>query len=60
MFYTTDINWNLKNNKNRIKDKWVPEDVIFNMIKQYEPLDESTRKRFDEVVEVTMPEDKDK
>lgn len=60
MFYTTDINWNLKNNKNRIKDKWVPEDVIFNMIKQYEPLDESTRKRFDEAVEVTMPEDKDK
>ncbi len=55
MFHTNDINFNLKNNKNRIKDKWVPEDVIFNMIKQYEPLDEYTRSRFDEVIDIYIP-----
>lgn len=55
MFHTNDINFNLKNNKNRIKEKWVPEDVIFNMIKQYEPLDEYTRRRFDEVIDIYIP-----
>lgn len=55
MFHTNDINFNLKNNKNRIKEKWVPESVIFNMINQYEPLDEYTRSRFDEVIDIYIP-----
>lgn len=55
MFHTNDINFNLKNNKNRIKEKWVPESVIFNMINQYEPLDEYTRNRFDEVIDIYIP-----
>lgn len=46
MFKTNDINFNLSNNKKRIKDKWVPEDVIFNMIKQYEEPSEECKKIF--------------
>ncbi len=49
MFKTNDINFNLRNNKKRIKDKWVPEDVIFNMVKQYEEPSEEVKKAFNEI-----------
>jgi predicted kinase len=52
MFHTNDIKFNLENNKKRIKDKRVPEDVILKMVDLYEPLDDATRKRFDKVVDI--------
>lgn len=52
MFHTKDLARNLENNKKRIKEKWVPEEVIRRMVDEYEPLDEETRARFDEVVDV--------
>jgi predicted kinase len=55
MFHSQDINFNLKNNKQRIKDKWVPESVILKMVDQYEPLDEKTRARFNEVIDIYVP-----
>lgn len=54
MFKTTDIKKNLDNNKKRIKEKWVPEDVIFRMVDEYEELDEYTRNRFEEVIEIII------
>lgn len=55
MFHSQDINFNLKNNKQRIKDKWVPESVILKMVNQYEPFDEKTRARFNEVIDIYVP-----
>ncbi len=54
MFHTKNINFNLENNRKRIKDKWVPDDVILHMVDLYEPLDDKTRSRFDKVVDVTV------
>ena len=54
MFHTKDININLRNNKLRIKEKWVPESVILEMVKQYEPLDDKTRARFNEVIDLDV------
>lgn len=49
MFKTNDINFNLANNKKRIKDKWVPEDVIFKMVDQYEEPNEEVKNIFNEI-----------
>ncbi len=52
MFITRDINFNLKNNKKRIKDKWVPEDVIFRMVNEYEEPNEECKKIFNKITKI--------
>ena len=52
MFITRDINFNLANNKKRIKDKWVPENVIFDMVKQYEEPNDEVKKAYDKITKV--------
>ena len=52
MFISDDINFNLRNNKKRIKDKWVPEDVIFKMVDQYEEPNEEVLKTFNKIVKI--------
>ena len=56
MFITKDINFNLANNKKRIKDKWVPEDVIFKMVDQYEEPSEEVKKVF-KITRIYIPEE---
>lgn len=52
MFISDNINFNLENNKKRIKDKWVPEDVILNMVNQYEEPNEEVIKRFNKITKI--------
>lgn len=52
LFKSKDIHWNLENNKKRIKEKWVPEDVILRMSHEYEDPDPLTASRFDEIREI--------
>lgn len=52
MFISNDINFNLKNNKKRIKDKWVPEDVILKMVSQYEEPNDEVKKRFNTIKKI--------
>ena len=52
MFITRDINFNLANNKKRIKEKWVPENVIFDMVKQYEEPNDEVKEVYDKITKV--------
>lgn len=52
MFKTNDINFNLRNNKKRIQDKWVPEDVIFRMVNEYEEPNDEVKKAYNEIKEI--------
>ncbi len=52
MFITNDINFNLRNNKLRIKDKWVPEDVILRMTKEYEEPSNEVKKAFNKITKI--------
>ncbi len=52
MFITRDINFNLANNKKRIKDKWVPEDVILRMQGEYEEPNEEVLKHYNKITKV--------
>lgn len=52
MFITRDINFNLKNNKKRIKDKWVPEDVIFRMVTEYEEPNQEVIQKYNKITKV--------
>ncbi len=52
MFITRDINFNLANNKKRIKDKWVPEDVIFGMQNEYEEPSDEVKSKYDKITRI--------
>ncbi len=52
MFKTRDINFNLANNKKRIKEKWVPEDVILRMQNEYEEPSEEVINAYDKITKV--------
>ncbi len=52
MFITRDINFNLANNKKRIKDKWVPEDVIFRMQNEYEEPSDEVKSKYDKITRI--------
>ena len=59
IFKTTDLNFNFANNKKRIKEKWVPENVILNMVKEIEPLSPYLMNKFNSIIEITVPEYKE-
>lgn len=55
IFKSTDLNFNFANNKKRIKEKWVPEDVIIKMTKEIEPLSDILLNRFNKIIEIEIP-----
>ncbi len=59
IFKTTDLNFNFANNKKRIKEKWVPENVILNMVKEIEPLSPYLMNKFNSIIEISVPKYKE-
>jgi len=55
IFKSTDLNFNFNNNKKRIKEKWVPEDVIIKMTKEIEPLSVYLLNTFNNIIEIEVP-----
>lgn len=55
IFKSLDINFNFENNKKRIKEKWVPEQVILDMMNQIEPLNSYLFNKFNKIIVIEIP-----